>query len=207
MTLRSLVPVITTASNGEELSKGEIFDILSNRRRRLIVRALVHADEPMDMSELSTFVTAWHLGIDPADVEDEDRRNVYSTLRRTHLPKMEAKELVTVDEGNNTVEPTPTLQDLDIDVEVLEGWETPGRSTTWDSPAQPPCSCLRSRRVRPALRASNRLTSVSSLSELSACRRSHHMLDRRARIGNTEKPHKTRNMHERRHPDSTAPRE
>jgi len=111
--------------DGGELSEEEVFEVLSNRRRRFVIHALKRAEGPVDVSELSAHVTAWDLGVDQDEVRYEDRRNVYSTLRRTHLPKLEEKNVVTVDEETNLVEPTSELEGLDIYVEVLRSREIP----------------------------------------------------------------------------------
>ena len=114
----------STASGGA-LSEDDVFEVLSNRRRRFVVHALKRAQEPMGIADLSKRVTAWEVDVAPAEVRYEDRRNVYSTLQRTHLPKMEEKNLVRVDEEENVVRPTPRLKDLDIYVEVLQSQEIP----------------------------------------------------------------------------------
>ncbi|OYR46040.1 transcriptional regulator [Halorubrum sp. Hd13] len=114
-----------SSRNGGELSEDEVFEVLSNRRRRFVIHALKRAEEPIDVAELSVHVTGWERDVDPEAVRYEDRRNVYSTLRRTHLPKLEEKNVVTVDEEANLVEPTPELEELDIYVEVLRSREIP----------------------------------------------------------------------------------
>ncbi len=106
------------------LSEDEVFEVLSNRRRRFVIHALKREGGPMDVSELSRRVTAWEVGVPPDAVRYEDRRNVYSTLRRTHLPNLEEKGVITVDEEGR-VRPTPALESLDIYVEVLEAREVP----------------------------------------------------------------------------------
>lgn len=113
--------------DGEEgqLSQDEIFDVLSNRRRRFVVHALKREAEPIDVSTLSKRVTAWELGIEPIDVQYEDRRNVYSTLRRTHIPKLEENDIVVLDEETDLVSPTPALEDVEIYVEIVQGREIP----------------------------------------------------------------------------------
>jgi DNA-binding transcriptional ArsR family regulator len=112
-------------STGEELSEDDVFEMLSNRRRRYVIHALKHAEGPVEVSELSRDVTAWERGIDPADVTYDDRRNVYSTLKRTHLPKLAEQEVVTISEDPCLVEPTPALDDLDVYMEVLSSREIP----------------------------------------------------------------------------------
>ncbi|ELZ34689.1 DUF7344 domain-containing protein [Halorubrum tebenquichense] len=113
------------SSTGEQLTEDEIFDVLSNRRRRYVIHALKRTEEPLDVSDLSTHVTAWELDVDPEEVTYEDRRNVYSTLQRTHLPKLEEKDIVDIDEDRNLVEPTTELESLEIYVEVLGSKEIP----------------------------------------------------------------------------------
>mgnify|MGYP000406886576 CR=1 FL=1 len=108
-----------------QLSQDEIFDVLSNRRRRFVVHALKREEEPLDVSTLSKRVTAWELGIDPIDVQYEDRRNVYSTLRRTHIPKLEENDIVVLDEETDLVAPTSALEDVEIYVEIVQGREIP----------------------------------------------------------------------------------
>ncbi|ELZ32253.1 DUF7344 domain-containing protein [Halorubrum distributum] len=118
-------PPAESRSEVDDLSEDDVFEMLSNRRRRFVIHALKRAEEPVDVSELSTHVTAWERGVDPDAVKYEDRRNVYSTLQRIHLPKLEEKNVVRVDEEANLVEPTPTLDDLDVYIEVLRGREIP----------------------------------------------------------------------------------
>ncbi|WP_096394637.1 transcriptional regulator [Halorubrum trapanicum] len=118
-------PTAESRSEVDDLSEDDVFEMLSNRRRRFVIHALKRAEEPVDVSELSTHVTAWERGVDPDAVKYEDRRNVYSTLQRIHLPKLEEKNVVRVDEEANLVEPTPTLDDLDVYIEVLRGREIP----------------------------------------------------------------------------------
>lgn len=112
-------------SDGGELSEGEIYDVLSNRRRRFVIHALKREEEPVEVSDLSAHVAAWELEKDPEEVCYEDHRSVYSTLRRTHLPKLEEKGVVTVDSDENVVRATSTLEDLDIYVEALGRREIP----------------------------------------------------------------------------------
>ena len=108
-----------------DLSEDDIFDVLSNRRRRFVIHALKREDRPLEVAELSTYVTAWEHGMDPDHVKYEDRRNVHSTLTRTHLPKLEENDVIIYDTEASVVEPTPTLNDLDIYIEVLQGREIP----------------------------------------------------------------------------------
>lgn len=108
----------------DDISEEDIYELLSNRRRRFLIHAIKRADDPLDVSELSRYITAWELDMEPAEVPYDERHNVHSTLRRTHLPKLEEKNVVTVGE-DGVVRPAPALRELDIYVEVLRGREIP----------------------------------------------------------------------------------
>lgn len=113
------------ATTKSELTQDEIFELLANRRRRFVIHALKYTKEALQVSTLAKYVAAWELDVDPASIEYEDQRNIYSTLRRTHLPKLDEKKVVQYDADQNLVEPTPLLEDLDVYIEVLQGREIP----------------------------------------------------------------------------------
>lgn len=114
-----------SAARGASLSEETVFDVLSNRRRRFAVHALKRAEGHVTVSDLSTRIAAWEHGIDPDAVDYDQRRNVHSTLKRTHLPMLAEKGVVEYDDEANVVEPTAALADLDIYIEVLRGREIP----------------------------------------------------------------------------------
>ena len=175
--------------DGGELSEEEVFEVLSNRRRRFVIHALKRAEGPVDVSELSAHVTAWERGVALDEVRYEDRRNVYSTLRRTHLPKLEEKNVVTVDEEANVVEPTPELEELDIYVEVLRSREIPW-SLYYVGVAGVAVSLLLAVATgTPGFAALEPLdVGVFTATVFGISAVAHHVIGRRARLGNTEKP-------------------
>ncbi|PHQ38168.1 transcriptional regulator [Halorubrum persicum] len=178
-----------SARNGGELSEEEIFEVLSNRRRRFVIHALKRAEGPLEVSELSTHVTAWEVGVEPEEVRYEDRRNVYSTLQRTHLPKLEEKNVVTVDEETNVVAPTPELESLDIYVEVLGSREIPW-SLYYVGLAGVAVSLLLAVATgTPGFAALEPLdVGVFTATTFGISAVVHHVIGRRARLGDTEKP-------------------
>lgn len=112
-------------SNDSELSRECIFNILSNRRRRFTIHALKRMDEPVDLVELSEYVAAWEMNINPDNIEYEDYRSVYMTLRRTHLPKMDEKGIIHFDESAQNLRTTDRLDSVDIYTEVIHNEEIP----------------------------------------------------------------------------------
>ena len=51
-------PTAESRSEIDDLSEDDVYEMLSNRRRRFVIHALKRAEEPVDVSELSTHVTA-----------------------------------------------------------------------------------------------------------------------------------------------------
>ncbi len=189
------INTITNArrSEGAELSEDDIFETLSNRRRRFVIHALKHAEGPVDVSELSIDVTAWEFDIDREAVTYEDRRNVYSTLKRTHLPKLEEKGIVTVDEEANLVEPTPALKDLDIYVDVLSSREIPWNLYYVGLAGVAAALLLAITTGTPGFAALGPVGGgvfVSTAFGVSAV--AHYVVGRRTRLGSTEKPPEAR---------------
>ncbi|MFC5134025.1 MULTISPECIES: DUF7344 domain-containing protein [Haloferacaceae] len=181
-------------ATGEKLTEDEIFDVLSNRRRRFVIHALKRTEEPLDVSDLSTHVTAWELDVDPKEVEYEDRRNVYSTLQRTHLPKLEEKDIVEVDEENR-VRPTPALENLDIYIEALGSKEIPW-SLYYVGLASVAVSLLLAVATNtPGFGVFTPLdVGVFIATTFGVSAVVHHVVGRRARLGNTEKPPEVRKI-------------
>jgi hypothetical protein len=105
----------------DDLSEDDVFEMLSNRRRRFVIHALNCVEEPVDVSELSRHVTVWERGVDPETIDYDGRWNVQTTLTRTHRPKLDEHDVVKYDDETKVVEPTPVLDDLD----VLRGREIP----------------------------------------------------------------------------------
>lgn len=114
-----------SGTNSSDMSEDEIYKLLSNQRRRFVIHALKDQQGPVELTRLSRDVTAWEVGVNPKDVSYQDRRNVYSTLRRTHLPKLDEKDIVSFDQENNVVEQAETLESLETYVEVLNCKEIP----------------------------------------------------------------------------------
>ena len=182
-------PTAESRSEIDDLSEDDVYEMLSNRRRRFVIHALKRAEEPVDVSELSTHVTAWERGVDPDAVKYEDRRNVYSTLQRTHLPKLEEKNVVTVHEEENLVEPTDELEELDIYVEVLRSTEIPW-SLYYVGLAGLAVSLLVAVATgTPGFAWLGALdVGVFTATAFGLSSAAHHVIGRRTRLGNTEKP-------------------
>ncbi|MFD1598996.1 DUF7344 domain-containing protein [Halobellus rarus] len=108
-----------------ELSEDELFDVLSNRRRRFAVHLLKHEEETMEIGDMAEQIAAWENGIDTAEITGDERKRVYTALQQSHLPMMDRAGVVEFNKSRGVIEPTPALEDVDLYLDVVEGREVP----------------------------------------------------------------------------------
>lgn len=108
-----------------EVTEDELFEVLSNRRRRYAVHALKGADAPKELGTLAERVAAWEYDVDLDEVDHRQRKRVYTALQQSHLPKMDTAGVVDFDKQRGLVEPTEALADVDVYLEVVGGSEIP----------------------------------------------------------------------------------
>jgi hypothetical protein len=110
------------------LSKGEIFDVLRNQRRRFVLQYLKRrGGEPVELGDLATQVASWEYNTPCEEVTSEQRKRVYTTLQQTHLPRMYEANIVEYDSDAGIIQPTPRTRDLSIYLEIVPGSELPWR--------------------------------------------------------------------------------
>mgnify|MGYP002338716759 CR=1 FL=1 len=108
-----------------ELSEDELFDVLSNQRRRFAVHLLKHEEESLEIGDMAEQIAAWENGIDTAEITGDERKRVYTALQQSHLPKMDRAGVVEFNKNRGVIEPTPALEDVDLYLDVVEGREVP----------------------------------------------------------------------------------
>jgi len=111
----------------DELSKGEIFDVLQNQRRRYVLEYLKRFDEPVSLSDLATQVAAWEYGTSIEAVTNDQKKRVYTTLQQTHLDRMEEAGIIEYDDEENVISRTPHTEELTVYLEIVPGSEFPWR--------------------------------------------------------------------------------
>ncbi len=178
----------TGGETGSAIDDADVFEILSNRRRRFVIHALKRFDEPLDVSDLSRYVSAWELDVDPEDVPYEYRHNVHSTLKRTHLPKLRAKGIVTIDE-DDIVRPAPGLKRIEVYVEVLRGTDIPWSRYYLGLAAIDSALLAAVVLGVPGLAVLPPITvGVFTAVSFAISALAHSLIDRRSRLGTAEKP-------------------
>lgn len=113
----------------DRIPEGEIFEVLSNRRRRFALHYLMqHPNEAVDMSDLSTQVAAWELDTEPRALSYDDRKRVHTSLYQYHAPKLDEAGFAEYDSGRGVVELTDTAREMDLYLESIRGREIPWAS-------------------------------------------------------------------------------
>jgi len=108
------------------LSRDEVFDILSNQRRRHTLHFLKQRnDDKAELRELSTQVAAWENRKSAEGVTSDERRRVYTSLQQFHLPKLDRNRVVEYDDRRGSVELTGNATDLDVYLDVVEAGDVP----------------------------------------------------------------------------------
>lgn len=107
------------------VSRGEVFEILSNQRRRHTLHYLRQHDRSVELRELSTQLTAWENGTSPEDVTHDERKRLYTALRQNHLPKMDDVGILDFDAARGTIDPNPEIEDVEIYLDVVPDSEFP----------------------------------------------------------------------------------
>lgn len=85
---RGFVPGFALPSQREDLNKDEVYDILSNQRRRVALRYLFQRENSCPVSELVDVVAGWEATHTGADRSDKLEASVYSAMVQSHLPRM-----------------------------------------------------------------------------------------------------------------------
>jgi hypothetical protein len=109
----------------ESLSRDDVFELLSNERRRYVLHHLKQRDKAVELGTLSEHVAAWENETPVEEISATERKRVYTSLQQFHLPKMEKRQVVEFDQRDGTVDLSDRAGDLDVYLEVVEGGDIP----------------------------------------------------------------------------------
>ncbi|WP_222845491.1 DUF7344 domain-containing protein [Natronomonas salsuginis] len=107
------------------LTEDELFDVLSNRRRRYAIHFLKREDAPVGIGTLAEQIAAWENEIELHAVSCAQRKRVYTALQQIHLPQMAEAGVIEFDDRSGVVEPTIAMGAMDIYVDLVEGRDIP----------------------------------------------------------------------------------
>jgi len=114
-----------TGPSEPDLDRDDVFDVLSNPRRRYALHVLRSADGTVELGEVAEQVAAWEHDTTVEAVDAGVRKNTYTALQQRHLPRMDDMGVVEFDSRAGTVEPAEALDEFDIYLEVVEGRDIP----------------------------------------------------------------------------------
>ncbi|WP_226004497.1 DUF7344 domain-containing protein [Natrinema salinisoli] len=115
---------VETPGSDDQSREGEIFDLLSNQRRRYAIHYCKREDDPVTLGELAEHVAAWELDKEVAAITSAERKRVYTSLQQTHLPTLERADMIEFDD--RTIELTDEAAELDVYLDVV-----PADSIPW----------------------------------------------------------------------------
>lgn len=82
----------------ESLTQDDVFDILSNSRRRFTLYYLREAGEPVELDELARELAAWENDTTVGELTKQQRKRVYVSLYQTHIQKLSDAGIVEYDQ-------------------------------------------------------------------------------------------------------------
>ena len=109
----------------QTLSRDEMFEMLSNRRRRYILHYLHDTEGSATLSDLAEQVAAWENDTRIRDISASERKTVYTSLQQFHLPKMDETGAVEFDQRAGEVVITDAARELDVYLEVVDRYDIP----------------------------------------------------------------------------------
>jgi len=113
-------------SSDDRISRDEIFEVLSNPRRRCALYYLKrHADQRVGLRELVEHVAAWENDTVPSQLGSDQRKRVYTALRQSHLPKLADVGIVTYERDRGEVELTANARQVEWYLERVPKHDIP----------------------------------------------------------------------------------
>ena len=112
---------------GPELDREDIFDVLSNGRRRYAIEYLKSRDEgeTIELGDLVDYIAARENDTTVAQVSYKQRKRVYSSLRQTHLPKLSDCGLIEYDRNRGTIALAEGVREVQMHLEYVPADDIP----------------------------------------------------------------------------------
>lgn len=119
-------------SNGSDLDRGEIFDLLKNSRRRSTIQYLRDNGGSAELKDVAEHIAAEENDTTVRQLSSDERKRVYIGLYQCHLPKMDKLGVVEYDKNRGTIELQesvgqllPYIGPVEAESEVERDWTVP----------------------------------------------------------------------------------
>ena len=100
------------------LAEDEIFHLLQNERRRLVLRYLRDTDGPVRMRDVAEQVAAWEHDTTVEELTSTQRQRVYIPLYQSHLTKLDSAGVIEYQKNRGIVERQPLADQMDQYLQV-----------------------------------------------------------------------------------------
>lgn len=100
------------STKNNTLRKDDLFHLLQNERRRLVLRYLAETDGPAEMRDIVEQVTAWEHNTTVQQLMSDQRQRVYIALYQSHLPKLADFGIITYNQSRGIVQRTPLADQI-----------------------------------------------------------------------------------------------
>lgn len=116
----------TASTESTDISREEIFTVLSNRRRRRVLEYLeAHDGRRVDLRTLVDTLAEWEYGESTEAPSWKERKRVYTALRQSHLPKLAEAGAIEYDPSRGEVELTDDTQEFQVYLEYVPEGDIP----------------------------------------------------------------------------------
>lgn len=96
-----------------ELSPDVVFEILSSRRRRMVLFLLRDRGGSATVNDLAEEIAALENDVDVEELTSQQQKRVYVSLYQTHLPKLEQTGIIDYDVDEGEVHLTDKVSEVD----------------------------------------------------------------------------------------------
>ena len=111
----------------EQLSRDQVFDILSSPRRRYVLYYLREYGGPVELTDLAEKLAAWENDTTVEELPPQARKRVYVSLYQTHVPKLQEAGLIEYDSDSGQL----SLSERESPVDPYLGEQTADRPWYW----------------------------------------------------------------------------
>ena len=100
------------------IPKDELFHLLQNERRRMVLRYLRGTEGPVRMRDVAEQVAAWEHDTTVEELTSKQRQRVYIPLYQSHLTKLDEAGVIDYQQDRGIVERKPLADQVDAYLEV-----------------------------------------------------------------------------------------
>lgn len=123
---KQLFEDVLGGSHDDQISRDEIFEVLSNPRRRCVLHYLKRkAGGRVGLRELVEHVAAWENDTVPSRIDSDQRKRVYTALRQSHLPRLAKAGLVEYDRDRGDITLTEEARQVELYLERVPKGDIP----------------------------------------------------------------------------------